>query len=255
MIDSHVHLDAAQYADVDQVIKRAIAAGVEAVVAPGIGPSSNARLTQLVRDYPGFVYRAIGFHPENSELADSDFAATVAELRANRDAICALGEVGLPWYGEGAREPAIQEQARVTLFRFAQIAVELDLAMILHAPHDTAAPALEIIRTVGVRRAVFHWHKSDAATTAATVRAGYYISITPEVAYCERDKELARVIPLNRMLVETDGPWPYQAPFAGRPTEPAMVAEAITAIAAVRGESVAAVRDATVANARALFRI
>jgi TatD DNase family protein len=255
MIDSHVHLDAAQYADVDQVIKRAIAAGVEAVVAPGIGPSSNARLTQLVRDYPGFVYRAIGFHPENSELADSDFAATVAELRTNRDAICALGEVGLPWYSEGASEPAIQEQARVTLFRFAQIAVELDLAMILHAPHDAAAAALEIIRTVGVRRAVFHWHKSDAATTAAIVRAGYYISITPEVAYRERDKELARVIPLNRMLVETDGPWPYQAPFAGRPTEPAMVAEAITAIAAVRGESVAAVRDATVANARALFRI
>src|SRR5208283_3385848 len=111
------------------------------------------------------------------------------------------------------------------------------------------------IKASNVRRAVFHWHKSDEATTRAILEAGYYISLTPEVAYRDRDRELARLVPFDRLMVETDGPSPFGGPFEGQPTEPAFIAEVVAAIAKIRGSSVDAVTTALAANARCLFGI
>jgi TatD DNase family protein len=255
MIDSHIHLDADQYADVAGSIKRAREAGVKAVVAPGIKPSSNRRVMELARAYPDFVHGAIGFHPERFELTDDDLEATLAMVRLYRDRICAIGEVGLPYYGAKARRADVIERARKTLERFAQLATELDLPLILHCPHQTAGEALKIIEAAKVRRAVFHWHKSDEATTRAILDAGYFISITPEVVYRDRDQELAALVPLTRMMVETDGPWPYGGPFQGKPTEPTFIADVISAIARIRGNSVAAIVEVLTSNAKSLFGI
>jgi TatD DNase family protein len=255
MLDSHIHLDADQYADVGSLIKRAREAGVTAVVAPGITPASNRRLLQLAAQYPDFVHAAIGLHPERFELTDADLEATLAMVRANRDHVCAIGEVGLPWYGEMARRADVQDRARTALARFADLASELDLALILHCPHQTAGDALSIIKGARVRRAVFHWHKSDEATTRAILDAGYYISLTPEVAYRDRDQTLARMVPLERTMVETDGPWPHGGPFEGKPTEPNFIPEVISAIARTRGSSVEMVARAIAINARMLFEI
>lgn len=176
-------------------------------------------------------------------------------LAHERDSICAIGEVGLPWYGERANDAGVLDAAKVTLARFAHAAAALDLPMILHAPHARAAEALAIICEAGVRRAVFHWHKSDEQTTRAILNAGYFISLTPEVAYRARDQDLARMLPATRILVETDGPWPYGGQFAGRLTEPAMIKEVVVAIAHLRCTTFEEIAAATTANARALFRI
>jgi TatD DNase family protein len=255
MIDSHIHLDADQYADVGAVIKRAHDAGVKAVVAPGITPASNRRVMELATKYPDFVYPAIGYHPERFELTNADLEATLAMARSHRERICAIGEVGLPWYGEMARRPEIIERAHMILELFARLASELDLALILHCPHQTAAEALMIIQHAKVRRAVFHWHKSDEATTRAIIDAGYFISMTPEVAYCDRDQTLATIVPLDQMMVETDGPWPYGGPFEGKPTEPNLIPDVLSAIAKIRGSSVEAISQAILINAQSLFSI
>jgi TatD DNase family protein len=255
MVDTHIHLDADQYANADQLIKRALAAGVEALIVPGVGPDSNARVLALARRFPSTVHPALGFHPEREELTDGDLADTIVSLRTERRRICALGEVGLPYYAATARERVVKEAARLAFFRFAQIAVEEDLALIIHAPHETAAVALDVLRTVGVRRAVFHWHKGTAQVTEAILSAGYHVSLTPEVVYRERDQVLAAMVPIDQLLVETDGPWPYSGPFEGQPTEPPMIALAIDAIARVRKQSPESVREATVRNAKRLFRI
>jgi TatD DNase family protein len=255
MIDSHIHLDADQYADVASVIKRARAAGVGAVVAPGITPTSNQRVLELATSYPDFVYAAIGFHPERFELTDNDLAATIAMVRQRRGSICAIGEVGLPWYGEQARHADVLARSHIVLARFAELANELDLALILHCPHQSAREALTIIERAKVRRAVFHWHKSDEATTRAIIEAGYFISLTPEVVYRERDRELAKMVPLDRMMMETDGPWPYGGSFEGKRTEPAFIVDVISAIASIKGSSTSAVKRALASNARHLFGI
>jgi len=255
VIDSHIHLDADQYADVAGLIKRARDAGVNAVIAPGITPSSNRRVMELAGKYPDFVRAAIGFHPERFELTEDDLEATLSTVRTHRDHICAIGEVGLPYYGELARRADVIARGRKILERFAQLANELDLALILHCPHQTAGAALRIIRTAGVRRAVFHWHKSDEATTHAILEAGYFISLTPEVVYRDRDQALARIVPLDRMMVETDGPSPYGGPFEGIRTEPNFIADVISAIARIKGNSIDAIVDALTANAESLFGI
>jgi TatD DNase family protein len=255
MIDTHIHLDADQYADPSSTIKRAREAGVRGVVVPGTGPASNRAVLALARRFPGFVHAALGFHPERYELTDRDFEATVGMIRAERAGVSAIGEVGLPWYGEGARDPAVRERAARMLAEGARLARELDLPMILHAPHESAAQALQIIAEAGVVSAVFHWHKSDEATTRAIIEAGYFISITPEVVYRERDRDLARIVPLSQLLVETDGPWQYGDRFAGRATEPDMIRDAIDALAQLKGESFESVRGATNANASRLLRI
>jgi TatD DNase family protein len=138
---------------------------------------------------------------------------------------------------------------------FARLASELDLTMILHCPHQTASEALMIIKHTKAQRAVFHWHKSDEATTQAIIDAGYFISLTPEVAYRHRDQTLARVVPLDQMMVETDGPWPYGGPFEGKPTEPNFIPDVVSAIARIRGDSVEVVAQAITINAKSLFGI
>jgi len=255
MIDSHIHLDADQYADVASVIKRAREAGIDALVAPGVTPASNQRLLELAASYPDFVHAAIGAHPEHFELSDDEVAATLELARANRDRICAIGEVGLPWYGQNSRREDVIARSRKVLVQFAELATELDLALILHCPHQTAREALKIIQTAKVRRAVFHWHKSDAATTRAILEAGYFISLTPEVVYRDRDQALARIVALDQMMVETDGPWPYGGPFEGKPTEPGFIADTVYAIASIRGDALDSIVRAITTNSMRLFGI
>lgn len=225
------------------------------MVVPGTGPDSNRRALELVENFPTIVHAGLGFHPERFELSERDADETLALIERRRDSICAIGEVGLPWYGERAQDDAVVAMAADRLARFAALAVRLDLPLILHTPHQRARDALAIIRAASVTRAVFHWHKSDDATTRAIVEAGYFVSLTPEVAYRERDQELARWLPLDRMLVETDGPWPYGGQFAGRLTEPAMIKDAVAAIAHIRCATSDEIAGATTANARALFKI
>jgi TatD DNase family protein len=176
-------------------------------------------------------------------------------IARERNSICAVGEVGLPWYGDRANDADVLDRARKYLARFARAAVETGLPLILHAPHARAAEALAIVRDAGVTRAVFHWHKSDEQTTRAIIDAGYFISLTPEVAYRQRDRDLALMLPADRTLVETDGPWPYGGQFAGRVTEPAMIKEVVAAIAHLRCTTFEEIAATTTANTRALFRI
>ena len=255
MIDSHVHLDADQYPDPSSAIKRALEAGVSAMVVPGVGPASNRRVIELGLRYPGVVYPAVGFHPEQFEHSEHDALEVLETIARERDSICAVGEVGLPWYGDRARDAGARDAAKLALARFAKLAAAMDLPLILHAPHRCAADALAIIGAAGVARAVFHWHKSDEQTTRAIINAGYFISLTPEVAYRERDRDLARMLPSDRMLVETDGPCPYGGQFAGRLTEPAMIKDVVAAIAHLRCTTFEEIAAATTANARALFGI
>ncbi len=252
MIDTHIHLDAQPYDAPDQVIARARAAGVRGVVVPGVSPDSNARALGLAAIYSGFVHPALGFHPESYDLNESDLELALAQIHDNRDRICAVGEVGLPWYGE--RASAATPAARDHLAALARAAVTYDLAIILHAPHGAAGPALEIVRSAGVRRAVFHWHKAERRVTNAILDAGYMISLTPEAVYRDRDQDLVRAVPLSNLLVETDGPAPHRGPFAGCLTEPWMIARTFEAIALIAGDTPPAVRAATTANAIATFR-
>ena len=128
----------------------------------------------------------------------------------------ALGEVGLPWYSlDGAADGPERMRPRGEPGSGACSASPRATTspVILHAPSRRRGGALELLRGAGIERAVFHWHKAPVEVTRAILDAGYLISVTPEVVYRDRDRELAQWAPLDSLLVESDGPWPYQGEF------------------------------------------
>jgi TatD DNase family protein len=126
---------------------------------------------------------------------------------------------------------------------------------VLHAPHDTAAHALALLRAEGVERAVFHWHKASPEVTQAIVAAGYYISVTPETCYRACDQALVEAVPLSNLVIETDGPWPYNGEFEGQLTEPTFLGRIVEAIARLKGVAPEHVEAIINTNTRRLFRL
>lgn len=255
MIDTHCHLADPAFTDPGAALDRARAHGVLGVVAVGNDPASNLAVLDLAARHPGEVWPAVGLHPERLELGEAELEAVEAQILGFRHELAAVGEIGLPWYAlEGRPDaPQMTRVARGRLRRLLELAKRLDLAVSLHAPHGAAEEALEILEALGVERAVFHWHKASPEVTRRVVGRGYYVSLTAEVAYRERDQELAGEVPLEQLLVESDGPWRFGGEFKGRGGEPAMVARVVETIAALKRLPVAEVADQLTANARRCF--
>src|SRR6266853_501982 len=121
------------------------------------------------------------------------------------------------------------------------------------ASHHASLVALDALKAHGIDRAVFHWHKAPAEVTRAIVDAGYLVSVTPEVVYRARDRELVEAVPLESLLVESDGPWPYEGEFAGMPSGPWLVARVAEEVAKIKGLPVDEVAYQISANTCQLF--
>ena len=255
LIDVHCHFDAAVYADPDIVCQQSRAAGVTAMVAAGMGQMSNTRILGLQQQFPDQVWAALGLHPERLDASWAEMELVVEQIRAHRERVVAVGEIGLPHYTRlDGRMTAVQAQQQQELLRaLVHAAADMALPVVLHAPHATAAVALEIVRQVDPPGAVFHWHKSSPETTAAICAAGYCISVTPEICYRERDRQLVQAVPLENLLLESDGPWAYDGEFAGQRTTPAVVARVAEAVAEIKEIPLAEVQAVTSATVARVF--
>jgi TatD DNase family protein len=256
LIDTHIHLTSPRYTDLPGLVARAQQAGIAGVVAAAVDEASSHQVLALLDAFPSFVLGGLGVHPER-QIAEDETARVIALIRRECSRVVAIAEVGLPWYtvrGRADRDRLIAA-AEPRLRRFLQLARELDLAVVLHAPHDTAERALALLTVEGVARAVFHWHKATSDVTRAIVEQGYYISVTPETCYRQRDQELVAVVPLSHLVIETDGPWPYNGDFEGRPTEPTFLGPVVDAIAKIKNVAREVVGDIVAQNTRRLFRL
>lgn len=255
LIDVHCHLDALAYPDPDVVCQESREAGVSQVVAAGMGEVSNRRILDLQQQFPQQVWAALGLHPERLDASWTELEVVLEQIEQHRDRMVAVGEIGLPHYTL-LNQRMTEDQARehkAFLEVLVKAAARAGLPVVLHAPHAMAAHALEVVKQYEPAGAVFHWHKSSPETTAAICAAGYYISVTPEVCYRERDQELVRAVPLDRLLLESDGPWPYDGEFTGQRTTPALVAHVAAAVARLKGVPLVEVQTVTTENARRVF--
>jgi TatD DNase family protein len=236
IVDTHCHLHDAAFSDVRTTLARAHEYDVWGVVAVGCDPASNLRTLEAASGHAKLVWPALGFHPEWERLTEADLEAVEAQVTEHHARIVALGEVGLPWYSlcAAADAAALKARGRARLDRLLRLATRFDLPVVLHAPHDAAAEALDAVRTAGVERAVFHWHKASPEVTRAIVDAGHFISVTPEVVYRERDRELVEAVPLDSLLVESDAPWPYKGEFENMTSGPWMAARVAEEVAKIK---------------------
>jgi TatD DNase family protein len=257
MIDSHCHLaDEAFTADLEDVVARAKAAGVErllCILAAGDLRESEqaARLSAVWPE----VRFAAGVHPHQAGAfaGDTDRAASLVRETINEDSrIRAVGEIGLDYHYDFAPRDVQRDvfRAQVSLAR------ELGRPIVIHT-REATDDTFEILDRAGGGevRGVFHCFTGDAAMARRALDSGFHVSFAGIVSFPRASalREAARVVPRERLLVETDAPYLAPVPHRGRRNEPAWVAHTIAALAEARGETVAEVAAATCAAFDALI--
>ncbi len=242
VIDAHVHLDL-----YDPPPRRSILRGlplfqVEAMIAVSMHAASCRRNRALHRRYPERVFPAYGFHPEQRPIGVDEADRLLEWIAAHRDEAVAMGEVGLPYYTRSeteSRGEAFDSSPYYDLLeRFIQLAKALNKPVVLHAVYEDADPACDLLEKYGVKKAHFHWFKGPPAAIRRMIGNGYFISVTPDIVYEPEIQELARLYPLEQIMVETDGPWPFEGPFAGETTHPRMIHQSIGKIAEIKKKKI-----------------
>ncbi len=239
MIDAHIHLDLYEPGEREQLLDALDDHGVKGLIAVSMHAESARELLELKKRASSHVFAAFGYHPEQVLPSREEMDRYFRWIREHREEMAAVGEVGLPYYtrmeAEASGEPFDQEPYVELLERFVQLAAELEKPLVLHAVHEDAHLACDLLEKHGVGRAHFHWFKGSPEALQRMRANGYCISVTPDVVYKERTRSLVEAYPIHLLMVETDGPWPFEGPYAGRRTHPAMMRDSIREIARVKG--------------------
>lgn len=252
MYDAHIHLD--QYEYISRNIEHWKRAGVTGVVAVSTDLRSSYKTLALKEKYPDFIFAAIGFHPEQPLPQESDVKEWERLVHMERHLISAIGEVGLPYYTISQYENVTLDHYIYFLDQMVALAARTQLPIVLHAVHSHASIAYELLVKHRIQKAHFHWLKAEETDVLRIVERGYYISVTPEICYRNRDVILASHVPLEQLLVETDGPWPYSGPFTGRPTSPLFLQNVAKKISEIKGVPLQTVINQLTTNTLALYQ-
>ncbi|MDR6549796.1 TatD family hydrolase [Paenibacillus qinlingensis] len=241
-IDAHIHLDMYSEASSRAIIADLDTSQVQALIAVSRHLTSCQATKQLQTLAPDRIFAAYGFHPEQEIPSETELETLLEWMRVHSNEMIAVGEVGLPYYTRQEVEMAglTFDLAPYILLleRFLRLAAEWDKPVVLHAVYEDAELVCDLLAKCEIKRAHFHWFKGSKKTIERMIEAGYFISITPDVHYEEEIRSLVREYPLELIMVETDGPWPFEGPFAGEETHPRMIHAVIEQIAELKGKSV-----------------
>lgn len=254
LIDTHCHLTHAKFADdLGDCVARAQAAGIQRALLIGTGMADAAEGAKIQQLYPHFFNCAAGLDPFTCFDRHERFADDLAALKQHltQHTYLALGEIGLEYYHDVLPK---SEQAACMAAQLA-LAAELQLPVIIHcrdAHPDMQAQLAEHPQVSGV----IHSFDGEASDAAAYLEMGWYISLNGMVTFKKKEylREAARIVPLDRLLVETDSPYLAPVPVRGKRCEPAFVAHTAQALAELRGEALADLQQHTTDNAIKLFQ-
>ena len=256
-LDTHAHLDQDEFAaDCGEVVARARAAGVETIILPAVSAASAEVAVRLAERFE--LYAAVGIHPNYTAEAEPADWKRIEDLAAHRR-VAAIGETGIDRYRNYSPLSIQQEYFGCHL----QLARSRDLPIIIHC-RDAQDEVLSMLRAAATGRpivGVLHAFSGTADFAAECLALGLHVSFAGNVTYSNRKndylREVARSIPADRLLIETDSPYLAPQPFRGRikRNEPVHVIHTAAFLAELRGESVEQLANVTTANARRLFRL
>jgi TatD DNase family protein len=250
IIDTHAHLD--EIEKIEAVLAQAKEMGLAAIIAVGCDIASNVKTLEIAARYPGFVYPALGYHPEN--IREEEVEANLAFIRENIDRAVAVGEVGLD-YAKWVRAAADKDLQKRVFRDVLKIARDSDKPALIHSRYAWR-DALDAVIAAGVQKAVYHWYTGTSGVLRDIIERGYYISVTPAVAYHEEHRRAVKEAPLGRLLLETDTPVVYARGREGEfKAGPADVVRSLRGAAALKGISEGEMAEITTENAKRLFGI
>jgi TatD DNase family protein len=253
LIDTHAHLDDEKFRDdLPEVLARARAAGVCRVITIAVTAPSSAACVALAERHP-VLSATVGIQPNHvAEAAVGDWDEVVK--LAEHPTVVAVGETGLDRYWDYTPFPQQEDY----FARHLRLARQRNLAVVIHC-REAEADVVRMLRedydAHGPVRGVMHSFTGDAATAASCQAMGLYISFAGMVTYknAQNLRDVARQVPLDRLLVETDSPYLAPVPVRGKRNEPAYVAHTAACLAGVLGAEAAAFAGQTTRNARVLF--
>lgn len=253
LFDSHAHLDDARFdEDREATIKRAIEKGVQYILNPGADLKTSIKAAELAEKYD-MIYAAVGIHPHDVKEIEE---ATLDQIKAlaKKEKVVAIGEIGLDFYYDHSP----REAQRKWFKRQIELAKEVKLPIIIH-DRDAHGEIFDILKEyhVGDIGCVMHCYSGSLELAKEYIKKGIYISLAGPVTFKNAVKtyEVAKEIPLEWLLIETDSPYLTPVPHRGKRNEPAYVAYVAETIAAAKGKSFEEVVQKTNENARRLFNI
>ena len=252
-LDSHAHLaDPAFDADRPDVIARARQTGAVGIVCIGESLAAAGRAARIAAEYPGFCHYTAGVHPHDA--GDFDESRDVGDILVHIAAgAVAIGECGLDYHYDHSP----RERQRAAFSAQLAIAAQTGRPVVVHtreAEDDTAAMVREA--TGAGIRGVLHCYTGSAALADIALAGGWYVSFSGIITFKKwTDDPLLRMVPDDRLLVESDSPYLAPVPHRGARNEPAWVSFTVAKLADVRGVQAATVGRQSVENARRLFSI
>lgn len=251
LIDTHAHLTSDRILpQVEAVVERARLAGVETIVSVATSMDDAPAVLELAERFPG-VYATAGIHPHAASTAsDETFAAIRALLDHPR--VVGIGEAGLDYHYDFAP----RDVQRESFLRHLELSRETGLPVIVHA-READEDLRALLREGGAgTRGVLHSFASGRLLLEDALALGWYASFSGMVTFRNFEgADLLRLVPLDRIMVETDAPYLAPVPHRGKTNEPAFVADTARVAAALRDEDPDGFVARTTANARAFFRL
>lgn len=222
LFDSHLHLDQLSDENIQKTLSDSKTTGMLAV---STNLKSAKKLLNLKQSYPEKLYIAAGFHPEQSLLNLEEQEELFQWIDEHHSSIFAIGEVGLPHYSKRENLNLDYVPYIELLERFILIAKKWDLPLNLHIVHNDVDIALELLQKHNIQRAHFHWFKTDEKSFQKFFSTPYFASLTPDILWNPKTQYVAQHLSLNRLMIETDSPWPHEG------FESAVISEQLFAVA------------------------
>ncbi|NLW23486.1 MAG: TatD family hydrolase [Tissierellia bacterium] len=253
LIDSHAHLDDRRFdRDRDRLIRDLKNQGVDLVINPGADLQSSIKAVSLAEEYDN-IYAAVGIHPHSAkEMEDSTIE--ILKSLAGRDKVIAIGEIGLDYYYDNSP----RDVQRKRFIEQLNLAKELKLPVIIHS-RDAAQDTFNILKDAqdGSLEGVLHCYSGSAEMALEYIKLGFYISLAGPVTFknAKVPKEVAKAVPLDKFLIETDSPYLTPEPYRGKRNEPTYVRYVAGTIAELRGSSFEEIARRAAENTKKLFKI
>ena len=253
LFDTHAHLHFPDFADdLAEVLARARGAGVRRMLTVGTDPDTSRAAIALAAREPD-VWASVGIHPHDAQAADDEALSEIERL-AQAPRVVAIGEIGLDFFRDLSPRPAQERAFRAQL----EIARRARMPVLVHC-RDAHAETLAILaeHRVGEMGGIMHCFSGDAAIARRCLDAGLLISLAGPVTYPKARAlpEVARLVPGDRLVVETDCPYLPPQPLRGKRNEPAHIALTVARVAELRGEPLDSLATRLSENAQALLGV
>lgn len=252
IFDSHAHYDDEEFDnDRDEIIDSLKENRVTTVLNCGASLQGSFASAELARKYD-FFYGAVGIHPEFANIINDEVIGKLREL-ARFEKIRAIGEIGLDYYYDENPDREIQ---RTAFIRQMELSEELKLPVVLHI-RDAYSDALNIMKSFKNVRGVVHCFSGSREIAEECLKLGYYIGFTGVITFKNARKivDTASIVPLDKILVETDCPYMAPVPFRGKRNYSPYIKYIIEKLSEIKGISIENMEECTTNNAETLLNI